>query len=261
MMQTGRFFEPETGREIPPALLPLGSPPPAAWSDNPPSRNEQIAWLVLDGAGDELARHFANRIFGSLVGRPLVSQPDDHRLSNPAVHEGLLDLLAKELRNRNLDLRSLFKLVATSQLYAASSSIEAEAPLAGSPQLTYLARREARRLESDDYRRAVSAVLGVKVQAPLPADSPLAQQLYLLNSGMIQNALSTPGNQVEAIHDFVARPEQQLDDLYRLILSRRPSTQEHAALLPSLKSADDPRQALFDLAFALLASREFGSVR
>ena len=261
MMQVGRFFEPETGREIQPALLPLGSPPPESWNEHPPARNDQLAWMVLDGAREEMARHFANRVFASLIGRPLVDAPDDHRLSNPAVHEGMLLLLARELQEQNLDLRSLFRLVATSQLYAASSSIDDDAPVSGSPELTYLARREARRLDSHDFRRAVSAVLGVEIDAPLPSDSPLARQLFLLNSGMIQNALATPGNQVEAIHDFVADPGQRLEDLYRLIFSRGPTEEERKALLPSLKSADNERQAIFDLAFALLASREFGSIR
>ncbi len=259
-MMAGRFFEPETGREIVPALLPLGSQPPTSWATKKPARQEQIAWFILDGAGDDRARNFANRIFENLIGRALVNTPDDQRLSNPAIHEPLLSLLADHLKKHGSDPRALIELIVSSQLYAASSEV-ANTRLAGSPALTYMARREARRLSSDEFRRAVSEVLGVPAATPLPAESPLAQQLYLINSGLIQTALATPGNQVEAIHDFVATPAQRLQNIYALVLSRPPTDQEREALLPGLESAKDTRQSLFDLAFALLASREFGSIR
>jgi len=81
-----------------------------------------------------------------------------------------------------------------------------------------------------------------------------------MNSGLLQAGLKTPGNQVEAIFDFQPDPKEQLKELYQLILSRRPTEREIESLLPTLQGGD-ARTAGNDLAFALLASREFGSLR
>ena len=67
--------------------------------------------------------------------------------------------------------------------------------------------------------------------------------------------------QVDAIFDFGTDPRAQLEELYRLILSRHPRPGEIAALQPELTSSRNPRQAGRDVALALMASREFGSKR
>jgi len=252
-MMAGKFFEPETGRPITPALLPLVDESPPA-----DSRPEQLAWLVLDGDHNQFARNVANRVFGVLMGRPLVDSPDDHRLSNPAVHEPLLDHLAGSLIESDYDLRSLVREIATSQLYALTS----EPATTDQPaDRKFFARRVSRRLSAAEYRRAIAFVTGVELDHPLPPESPLAEQLYVMNSGLIQASLAAPGNQVEAIFDFGTDPEQILDELWRLIHSRSLTRNEKQQFLPELKQSKNARSRGKDLAFALLASREFGSLR
>jgi hypothetical protein len=111
------------------------------------------------------------------------------------------------------------------------------------------------------FDHAIEAVLGVPLGISQPPDTPLAQQLHLLNSGIVQRALATPGNQVDAIFDFESDPVKQLGQLYLLILSRPPNEAERREFLPLLNSKRDTRSAARDLAFALIASREFGSIR
>ena len=256
-MMAGKFFLPGEGRPVQPALLPISV-------RKPPRRRsfeEQAAWFATDGSDGQFARNFANRVFGTLVGRSLVDSADDHRLSNPAVHEPLLDALADEFQASGGDLRKMVRLVLTSRVYSLSSEPPSPGELKGDPELDYLARREARPLSPTQFKRAVESVLGVRVDRPAPPDSPLARQLHLMNSGLLQAGLSAPGNQVEAIFDFQPDPEKQLKELYQLILSRPPSEREIRALLPTVRGATDPRAAGKDLAFALLASREFGSLR
>ncbi|MEM7012440.1 MAG: DUF1549 domain-containing protein [Verrucomicrobiota bacterium] len=249
-MMAGQFFEPESGKLVEPALLPfVDAPPPAA------SRAEQVAWLVLDSGHDQFARNITNRVFAQLIGQPLVDAEDDHRLSNPPIHAQLLDRLARELIDHDYDLRALVRFIATSDLYALSSQSD-------EPSATkYLATREARRLNADEFRRAVSFVTGVELNQQLPPESPLAEQLYVLNSGLIRTSLTTPGNQIDALFDFGVDPERQLEELFALILSREPTAAERDVFLPEFQNADDIRERARDLAFALLASREFGSVR
>ena len=71
--------------------------------------------------------------------------------------------------------------------------------------------------------------------------------------------MAKPGNSVATIGDFVAGPAQQLRALFRLVLSRDPNPREAEAFLPTLQKQG--ADGLGDLAFALMAGREFGSLR
>jgi len=256
-MMVGRFFLPGEGRPVQPALLPIAAsaPPPGQ------SLERRMAWFATEGAVDQFARNFGNRIFGVLMGRSLIEEEDDHRLSNPAAHESLLTVLAREFQKSGGDLRAIALLVAMSRPYALASDPPSPGEFKGDPKLEYLARREARPLSPSQFKRAVEAVLGVRIDRPAPPDSPLARQLHVMNSGLLQAGLNAPGNQVEAIFDFQSEPGEQLRELFQLILSRPSTERETEVLLPALRGARDRRAFGKDLAFALLASREFGSLR
>jgi hypothetical protein len=256
-MMIGKFFQPENGKLIEPVLLPLSSSKPNAELSNA----QKLTWLVLEGGGDQFARNIANRVFGVLIGKYLVNPPTDHRLSNPAVHEPILDLLTEVFQASGTDLRELVRFIVTSRLYALSSHPPGEEALSGDPGLQYIARREARPLSTAQFKAAVESVLGVEIKQSSPPESPLSRQLYVMNSGLIQAGLEHAGNQVDAVFDFEMDAAKQLEDLYTLILSRRPRSEERRAFVPLLSEADDARTAGRDLAFALLASREFGSLR
>lgn len=261
-MLPGRLFLPGDGEPVPPALLPVGHPAPGGHDPTgEDERRRRLAQFFTEDTGEILARNAANRIFGMMLGKHLVEAPSDHRLSNPAIHEPVLDLLAGGLRSSGYQLRPLVQLIATSQLYAAGSRpAEVDGP-DGNLQTQFLARREPRPMSGEQFQRALQAVVGVPLApSEIPA-TPLTQQLQLLNSGIVQRALRTPGNQVDAIIDFETDPQQQLEQLFLLILSRPPSGAERREFLPLLADQTDPRAATRDLAFALIASREFGSVR
>jgi hypothetical protein len=256
-MMAGKFFLPESGQAVQPQLLPLANHLPPGGME--PA--EALAWFILDSGNDQFARNMVNRILGKLVGKPLVDLPDDHRLTNPAVHEPILDLLVEQFRENGADFRKLVRFIATSELYAIASSPPDEDRVSGDPELQYLARRGAGPLTPSQFKKAVEFVLGVAIDRPAPPDSPLAQQLYIMNSGLIQSGLKTPGNQVDAILDFQPDPAAQLQELFRLILARDPRPEERDAFLPLVQRAGQSRRAPKDLAFALLAGREFGSLR
>ncbi len=256
-MMAGRFFLPESGKAVDPRLLPLGEGlPPGGLTSA-----ETIGWFILERASDQFARNMVNRILGKLIGKPLVDLPDDHHITNPAVHEPILDLLVKRFQQDRTDYRKLVRFIVTSQFYAISSESPDDERVSGDPELQYFARREARPLTPSQFKGAVEAVLGVRIARPAPPDSPLAQQLYIMNSGLIQAGLKTPGSQVDAVFDFQPDPAEQLKELYRLILARNPRPEEVESFLPLLKESKDIRRDGKDLAFALLASREFGSLR
>jgi hypothetical protein len=250
-MMAGKLFLPGTGKPVQPALLRLG---PAA-----PPPGDALVWSILDGGHDQFGRNVANRFFGILVGKHLVDAPDDHRLSNPAIHGALLDAVVREFGRTGGDPRELIRAIVTSRVYALASEPRAGQPLATDPAARYLARREARPLTPAQFKRAVESVLGIGLPNEPPPESPLARQLYVLNSGLIRDGLAKPGNTVAAIGDFVSGPDDQLRALFRLVLSRDPRPGEAEAFLPTLEKQGTG--GLRDLAFALMAGREFGSLR
>ncbi|MEZ5328168.1 MAG: DUF1553 domain-containing protein [Verrucomicrobiales bacterium] len=268
------FFVPGEGhRPVQPALLPLGNLAPAP--DAAP--DAVLTSFILDGGHDLFSRNIANRVFAVLLGNPLVDSPDDHRLSNPPAQEAMLDVLASQFKNSGHDLHALVRFIVTSQVYAMASDPPNDRTLSGDPALRYVARREARPLTRIQFERAVESVIGftavrattnsdrqMMMQAdPLVSDptSPLADQLAILNSGLIQRGLATKGNEVEAIFTFSATAEQALCDLFILTLSRSPRAEESERLLPEAEKGLSDPGARDDLATALLLSREFGSIR
>jgi hypothetical protein len=247
----GALFDPETGARIEPALLPLGAPDP----DAAPSHAEQVAAFVLDQGHAMFYRNLANRTLSVMLGRGLVTPENDHRLSNPPLHGAVLDELTAELVQSRGDLRELVRSIATSRMYAVDST-----PHDGdAPDVEFLARRASRPMSRATLRRSVQSVLGVELDPALelPA-SPLALQLALRNGDLLHSALASGATLVDAIAAFGGSPRDQLADVYKLVLSREPTERERRELLPSLSAG---KVELRQLAFALLASREFGVIR
>ena len=243
----GKLFDPDTGEEVAPALLPL---------DGARAGTDLVAFVLDEGHG-LLAQNLANRVFAALVGRGLVEGQDDHRLSNPPVHEALLAALVAEWRRTGGDLRALVRTIATSRLYAASSEAAAGDPATEQARVRWFARREARPLDDAVLARSFAFVLGVRRPA-MGAVAPLARQLAVQNGPLLHEALAE-GTLVDSVLDLGPR-DRRLDGLYALVLARAPRAEERAKFQPLLEG-DDPRTALRDLAFALLAGREFSSNR
>ena len=122
----------------------------------------------------------------------------------------------------------------------------------------FFARRQARTMPPVTFANAVERALVCKSPERLPR-SPLARQLALLNSGFLHEAV-TGSSRLEDIIAFAPDAETRLRDLFTLLLSRPPGAEEIATFLPALQS-DENGDAVRDLAFALLAGREFGSIR
>ena len=258
-MMAGRLFNPNSGSEISPAFLPFSES--NVQKDNLPPTTETVARLLLDQQLDIFERNMANRLFGVLLGSPLVSLTDDHRITNPAIHEPLLVNLTAYLRDHKGDVRAFVKYLVSSEIYALSSRPMNAETTTEDPEKRYLARRAPRSLTPGQFIKSVEAVIGVSMPSTPPPESPLARQLFVMNSGLIRNALDLPGNQIEAIFDFETDPKTQVLELYRLILSRNPSPAEMASFQPILEQSEEPIHAGKNLAFALIASREFSSLR
>ncbi len=256
-------------------------------------RRAFAAWLTTPG-NRYFARALANRVWSWLFGRGIVHEADDIRADNPPALPEVLSYLEAELTRAKFDLRALIKLIVLSRCYQQSSI--AAAPGADSEKYfaAYPVRRlDAEVLcdallaitgQTDSYssqvpepftwlpenQRAVNLGDGSITSSFLemfgrpPRDTGLesernlaptdAQRLYMLNSGELQRRLDQ-SPQVRNLA-LAARGNRttMARGLYTLILSRQPTTAELAA---AGRFAGVPFQVAFDLAWALLNTKEF----
>jgi hypothetical protein len=78
---------------------------------------QQLGKHVTDPRNKYFSRALVNRVWKHLVGRGFVEPVDDFREDNLPVHPKALDFLAEEFVASDYDLRTLVKLVVTSDAY------------------------------------------------------------------------------------------------------------------------------------------------
>jgi Protein of unknown function (DUF1553) len=84
----------------------------------------------------------------------------------------------------------------------------------------------------------------------------LSQALHLLNGDTV-NAKIQQGGLIPRLIATKKYPEERIMDLYVRTLARKPSREELDKLLPTLGEGSNQTQALGDIFWALLNSREF----
>lgn len=84
----------------------------------------------------------------------------------------------------------------------------------------------------------------------------LSQALHLLNGDTV-NAKLQQGGVVKTLLATRKFPEERIVDLYLRTLARMPTDEEMKKLTPLLAPGSNQEQALLDIFWALLNSREF----
>lgn len=138
---------------------------------------------VTDPRNKYFSRSLANRVWKQLVGRGFVEPVDDFRADNPAVHPKALDYLAEEFVASDYDLRTLVKLVVTSDAYQRGHAPEA------ADEPTRLALEE--NLLATPMRRM------------------LAESLYdsVVTAGHLFEVKHSPGKNEKTVYDIVRVPK------------------------------------------------------
>ncbi|HUS36328.1 MAG TPA: PSD1 and planctomycete cytochrome C domain-containing protein [Verrucomicrobiae bacterium] len=125
-------------------------------------RRSLANWMTdLDaGAGPQVARVIANRLWQHHFGQGIVSTPNDFGHAGAApTHPELLEWLAGELTRSGWKLKSMHKLMLTSATYQQNTMADA-AKEAADPENKLFVRRLPRRLEGEALRDSVLAVTG-----------------------------------------------------------------------------------------------------
>jgi len=288
----GEVRQPRTGKTMKPKALggPVfddsGSPDP---NNLPPERRASLAnWLT--GAGNPFfAKSLVNRVWFHLMGRGIVEPVDDFRDSNPASNDELLDGLAADFAGGGFDLKALIRSILVSRTYQLAS----KANDLNAADTIYFSHAYAKLLPAEVLLDAISTVTGTttpfdglpkgtratqipdgKMENPFlktfgrPArelaceceresDSNLSQALQLIGGATVNGKLRDDAGRMARLAKSDLPPDAIARELYLVALARDPNPTETAAAVKHLAAAPDRRQAVEDLGWVLINSKEF----
>jgi hypothetical protein len=292
----GEIRHPRTGSIMAPQPLDADPLPLDARAD----RREAFASWLARPDNPYFARAIVNRVWRNFFGRGLIDPEDDLRATNPASDEALMDWLVDDFVAHKYDVKHLIRTIMSSAAYARSST-----PVAGNEFDTkFLSHYVVKRLSAEVLLDAISRVTEVATPFPgyptgwrslqLPdskvdntfltsfgrperlstcscersAEPSVSQALNLSNGPMLNDKLRSDQGAVARAAASPASDAEIVDALYRAALSRPPTDEERAHLLPVLaeaaKGLTDPkevvsarRQAIEDLYWATLTAKEF----
>jgi hypothetical protein len=234
------------------------------------------------------ATSFANRVWANFFGSGIVEPVDDFRVSNPATNPELLAELGKRFTDSKYDLKSLVRDICNSRTYQRSTQRNES----NQTDERNFAHANLRRIKAENLLDAISLVTDTKDKfkgLPLGAratqiadgststyflttfgratretvcscevkmEPTLSQALHLLN-GSTTNQKIQQGGVVKNLIETRKFPEERIVELYLRTLSRMPTKAEIDKLVPLFGEGSNQDQALGDLFWALLNSREF----
>ncbi|MDZ4852393.1 MAG: DUF1553 domain-containing protein [Pirellulaceae bacterium] len=148
------------GKVVPRGTLQLVNVPRPAESDDKPFDRLALAqWMTADEQ-PLVARVFANRVWGWMMGEGIVQTVDNLGTTGEAPsHPELLDYLAKQLLSNHWSTRRLVKEIVLSETYQRSSATIATSELAD-PDNRLLWRSHRRRLDAESIRDAMLCISG-----------------------------------------------------------------------------------------------------
>jgi Protein of unknown function (DUF1553)/Protein of unknown function (DUF1549)/Bacterial Ig-like domain (group 2) len=291
---TGEFMDDRLMIPLPPKPLDAA----ALSSEIPGDTRLYFAKWLTSAENPFFARNIVNRIWRNFMGRGLIEPVDDLRDTNPATNDELLDALVKDFVAHNFDVDHLIRTIMQSATYQTSSKplkenadddkygshfmirrLPAEVLLDAYSQVTQVPEKfegypaGMRGMQLPDT--AVESYFLTAFGRPVRQQSrdsertsvpTITQALHIINGDTLNNKLRASGNSIDMLIRLGFDDGQIVDYLYLASLSRHPTDEERATLLPALAAAgqekiagvDDPRRsALNDMTWALLTGEEF----
>ncbi|MFM8284405.1 MAG: DUF1549 domain-containing protein [Planctomycetaceae bacterium] len=280
---SGDVKHPVSGRTVAPKFL-GGETPRVADRD----RREALAAWITAADNPYFSRHVANLAWTHFLGRGIVHEPDDARVSNPPSNAPLLDELGRRLAEGGWDFRGLARDILLSHTYQRSCETTPSNALDG----TNFSHAEVRRIRAEVLLDVLAQVTETATKFPgLPQggravqvadgrttnyflttfgratredvctcavrmDPSLSQALHMLN-GDAANDRIVQGKLVPRLLAEGRTPSSIVDELFSRCYCRLPTERERQETVAMVVQAADPKQALEDLFWALLNSPEF----
>jgi hypothetical protein len=274
------------------ATLPDGNPVRLDADEDP--RAVFAAWLTAPG-NPWFSKAVVNRVWFWLLGRGLTEDADEVGATATPENAALLNYMAQELVRSHYNLKSIYRLILTSETYQLSSLPRGDAEKSRAHFASYAPRRLDAEVLIDalcqvtgtneqyssaipepytfmpEEQRAISLPDGSITSAFLeqfgkPArDTGLqternntptdAQRLHMLNSSHVLKKIQQ-GPALQELARNAKNNDELVTALYLTVLSRYPSKEESGSAMKRFQGGPQ-REALTDLAWALINSTEF----
>ena len=257
-------------------------------------RRELAAWMTTH---PYFAQATVNRMWGHFFGRGIVDPIDDFRLGNPPTHPNLLGRLARDFQEHGYDLKHLMRRIVSSRTYQLASRpnannrgdrlnyshayprpLEAEVLLdaistvTGVPEL-YKAegmlsgtappgtRAINLKYPASYANRFLEVFERPKRDVVVARDGKanLMQALHMTVSPTYNEKLGKEGGRIDRLLRRGASNREIIEEFYLAALSRFPNEEEQAGLERLIQNQSSRREALEDLLWAVICSREFAS--
>jgi hypothetical protein len=279
----GEINHPVKGRPMPPKFL-GGAAADVAGKD----RRQVLADWLASPDNPYFAKNLANVVWNHFFGQGIINEVDDVRISNPASNQELLDELGKRFTGYKYDFKKLVKDICTSRTYQLST----QATKSNEGDTRNFARGPIRRIRAETMLDIITGVTDTKNKFPgLPLgakavqiadgqtstyflttfgrptretvcacevrlEPTLSQSLHLMNGDTVGPKIQQGGLVAKMLQDK-RTPAQVIETVYMRALSRTPTTIELQKLLAQVDASQNKQQALEDVFWAVLNSREF----
>ena len=234
------------------------------------------------------ATNLANIVWAHFFGRGIINEVDDVRVSNPPVNAELLAELGKRFTEYNYDFRRLVRDICMSRTYQLSTQTNES----NASDHTNFAHAELRRLRSEVMLDCITQVTSTSNKFPgLPVgaravhiadgntstyflttfgrakresvcscevkmEPNLSQALHLMNGNTVNEKIQK-GGLIPAMLKDGKTPADVITELYMRCFCRNPTEAELTKLVAVATQEENPQQALEDIFWSLLNSREF----
>ena len=235
------------------------------------------------------AKSIVNRIWGHLMGRGIVEPVDDFRDSNPPSNARLIEELSRQFASNSFSQKWAIRTICNSRTYQLSSRKNGF----NKDDEIYCSHANTRLLTAEQLLDGICAVTSVPEQFPgVPlgtracelADPPtdhyflkvfgqpqremacqcerssesnLSQALQMINGPVVHNKLRADNGRIALMIKDMKPDDEIITSLYLAALARQPSTEEMTASKTHIAAQTDRRQALEDVGWAILNSKEF----
>ena len=149
------------------------------------SRRVELAKAATESNNRAFNRNIVNRLWGMMLGRPLVTPVDELNSANPAAYPALLDLLAAEFAASGYDTREFLRELALTRVYGRSFELPASVASPRGLATTWIPILESReRQGTNDIAAAAAEVQQVqeRIAAQRKAMQPVVDELAKTNA-------------------------------------------------------------------------------
>ena len=251
-------------------------------------RHALVDWMAKPD-NPYFARALVNRMWGHFLGRGLYHEVDDLRDTNPPSNPELLDALAKDFVTHKFDVKHVIRTILNSRVYQLSS----EPTPQNRTDRQNFARYYGRRLLAEVFLDAVNQTTGGKggftgvssnaravdlphegfgsyfldtfdrprrvtgCECERSSGATLAQVLLLSNSDEIENKIAAGDGRIARLMKEKQPIKEIIEDLYLSAYARLPTPEELRRNVTFVERVEDKKQALEDVLWAILNTKEF----